>query len=94
MPCGFSLTLWHVSNRIQAAARRKAAKATVDAIRYQKQVEHNAAVSIQCFWRRKMAERALERRKAARRLEKRRSAALEIQVRASWLHSADLIRSV
>lgn len=70
-----------VHTRIQAAARRKAAKATVAAMRQQKQVEHNAAVNIQCFWRRKMAQRALERRKAARRLEKRRSAALQIQVR-------------
>ena len=73
----------YVARRIQAASRRKAAKATVDAIRRQKQVEHNAAVSIQCFWRRKMAERALERRKAAQRLEKRRAAALEIQVRVA-----------
>jgi hypothetical protein len=80
------------ATKIQAGARRKAAKATVAAIRHQKQLEYNAAVSIQCFWRRKMSERALERRKAARRLEKRRSAALEIQTKwrgrmaRKWMH--------
>ena len=43
-----------------------------------------AAKQIQCFWRQKMAQRALERRKAAKRLAKRRAAALRIQVRSCW----------
>jgi hypothetical protein len=49
-------------------------------MKYQQELQHKAAMSIQCFWRQKMAQRALERRKAARRLEKRRAAALRIQV--------------
>ena len=78
---------------IQAAARRKEARKVVAAI---KAAEADASTtprsSIQCFWRRKQAERALERRRAAHRLEKRRSAALKIQTKwrgriaRKWLH--------
>jgi hypothetical protein len=42
---------------IQAAARRKEARKVVAAIKAQKKREHDSAVSIQCFWRRKQARR-------------------------------------
>ena len=80
------------ATKIQAAARRREARKVVAAIKRQKQKEHDSAVQIQCFWRRKQAERALERRRATHRLEKRRSAALKIQTKwrgriaRKWLH--------
>eukprot|EP01051_Picozoa_sp_SAG22_P002101 SAG22_NODE_90_length_21067_cov_8.490843_5_plen_1250_part_00 len=80
------------ATKIQSAARRKEARKVVAAIKAQKQREHDSAVRIQCFWRRKQSERALERRRAAHRLEKRRSAALRIQtnwrgrIARKWLH--------
>lgn len=80
------------ATQIQASARRKQARATVAAMKHQQMVERKAATTIQCFWRQKMAHRALERRKAAQRLEKRRAAALRIQtvwrgrVARKWLY--------